>query len=975
MDLIYLLLLPFAGSLVAALLPTHARNAAAGWAALVGAAALVWVATRYPALQGGAVLRQELRWLPSADIDFSLRMDGFAWMFALLVTGIGTLVALYARYYMSREDPVPRFFSFFLAFMGAMLGVVLSGNVVQLAFFWELTSLFSFLLIGYWHHRKDARRGARMALTVTGAGGLALLAGVLLLGHIAGSYRLDDILDAGEQIRAHRLYVPMMLLVLLGALTKSAQFPFHFWLPHAMAAPTPVSAYLHSATMVKAGVFLLARLWPALAGSEAWFWIVASAGLLTLLLGALLAMFQNDLKGLLAYSTISHLGLITLLLGLGSELAAVAAVFHIMNHATFKASLFMAVGIIDHETGTRDLRRLSGLWQAMPITGTLAFVASAAMAGVPLLNGFLSKEMFFAETVHLSRNPTLDIGLPVVATLAGVFAVVYSLRFAVGVFLGPPARDLPLTPHEPSRWMRAPVEVLVLVCLLVGVLPQWAIGAALELAARPVVGGAMPAYSLAIWHGINKPLLMSLIALVGGVAMFLWGRQRLAAGDLRLLALPRRLDGQRLFQRLLLGLDRASRGLLRRLSTPRLQPQLLVVVLAAIVLGAAALWPTGISWGERERVPGSAAFALLWVLGGLAALGTAHQAKFHRLAALIMLGAVGLVVSLSFVWLSAPDLALTQLTVEVVTTILFLLGLRWLPKRMPQPGQRLHPRVRARRLRDLLVAGVAGTGMAALAYAMMTRPAPQSIAPFFIDRALPEGGGNNVVNVMLVDFRAFDTLGEITVLGIVALTVYALLRRFRPPREMATLPPQQRAIASDLVSDLINPRTAQDTALGYMLVPAVLVRLLLPVAAVIAMHLFMRGHNQPGGGFVAGLVVAIAFIAQYIVAGTLWVEAHLQLKVIRWIALGLLLAALTGLGSLPLGFPLLTTHTAHLHLPLLGDVHLPSALFFDLGVFAVVVGATLLILTALAHQSVRAYRQAPETMATDAPAHRLPEVG
>ncbi|HNN34200.1 MAG TPA: proton-conducting transporter membrane subunit, partial [Ottowia sp.] len=339
MDLIYLLLLPFAGSLVAALLPTHARNAAAGWAALVGAAALVWVATRYPALQGGAVLRQELRWLPSAGIDFSLRMDGFAWMFALLVTGIGTLVALYARYYMSREDPVPRFFSFFLAFMGAMLGVVLSGNVVQLAFFWELTSLFSFLLIGYWHHRKDARRGARMALTVTGAGGLALLAGVLLLGHIAGSYRLDDILGAGEQIRAHRLYVPMMLLVLLGALTKSAQFPFHFWLPHAMAAPTPVSAYLHSATMVKAGVFLLARLWPALAGSEAWFWIVASAGLLTLLLGALLAMFQNDLKGLLAYSTISHLGLITLLLGLGSELAAVAAVFHIMNHATFKASL------------------------------------------------------------------------------------------------------------------------------------------------------------------------------------------------------------------------------------------------------------------------------------------------------------------------------------------------------------------------------------------------------------------------------------------------------------------------------------------------------------------------------------------------------------------------------------------------------------------------------------------------------------
>ncbi|HQD14018.1 MAG TPA: MnhB domain-containing protein, partial [Ottowia sp.] len=478
---------------------------------------------------------------------------------------------------------------------------------------------------------------------------------------------------------------------------------------------------------------------------------------------------------------------------------------------------------------------------------------------------------------------------------------------------------------------------------------------------------------LAIWHGFNKPLVMSLIALAGGVALFLWGRRRLTASRAGAMALPAWLDGQLLFQRLLLGLDRASRGALRRLSTTRLQPQILVIVLAAIVLGAAALWPTGISWGERARVPGNAAFALLWVLGGLAALGTAHQAKYHRLAALVMLGTVGLVVSLSFLWLSAPDLALTQLTVEAVTTILFLLGLRWLPKRMPQPRQRLHPRVRARRLRDLLVAIAAGSGMAALAYAMLTRPAPQSIAPFFIDRALPEGGGTNVVNVMLVDFRAFDTLGEITVLGIVALTVYALLRRFRPPREMATLPPQQRAIVSDLVTDLINPRTAPDTALGYMLVPAVLVRLLLPVAAVIAMHLLMRGHNLPGGGFVAGLVVAIAFVAQYVVAGTLWVEAHLQLKVIRWIAAGLLLAALTGLGSLLLGYPLLTTHTAHPWLPLLGQVHVPSAVFFDLGVFAVVVGATLLILTALAHQSVRGHRQSGDSAGSDATA--LPEAG
>ena len=963
MDLVYLLLLPFAGSLVAALMPTHARTAAATWAALVAAAGLVWVALLFPQLRAGEVLREEYRWIPSAGINFVIRMDGFAWMFAMLVTGIGTLVALYARYYMSKNDPVPRFFSFFLAFMGAMLGVVLSGNVVQLVFFWELTSLFSFMLIGYWYHRKDARRGARMALTVTGAGGLAMLAGMLMLGHIAGSYQLDVILGAGERIRAHPLYTPMLVLVLLGAFTKSAQFPFHFWLPRAMAAPTPVSAYLHSATMVKAGVFLLARLWPALSGTEQWFWLVGGAGVVTLVLGAYFAMFQNDLKGLLAYSTISHLGLITLLLGLNRDLAAVAAVFHIMNHATFKASLFMAAGIIDHETGTRDMRRLSGLWKAMPITGTLAFVASAAMAGVPLMNGFLSKEMFFAETVDLSSTPLLDYGLPVAATLAGIFAVVYSMRFSVGVFLGPPARQLPLEPHEPVRWMRVPIEILVLLCIVVGIFPQWSIGPALDVAARPVVGGAMPPFSLAIWHGFNKPLVMSLIALGGGIALYLLLRRGVVAGRFKHAPLLG-LNGQRLFESTLYGLDRASRWALAVLSTYRLQPQMLLMVLAAIVFASVALWAGGISWGDRPRVPGNLEFALLWVLGCVAALAAANQAKFHRLAALILLGAVGLAVSLTFLWFSAPDLALTQLTVEVVTTVLFLLGLRWLPKRRPEEAEHLGLRVRARRARDFVVSLVAGSGMAVLAYAMMTRPAPQSISPFFIDRSLPEGGGTNVVNVMLVDFRAFDTMGEITVLGIVGLTVYALLRRFRPPREMAALPPQQRAVPPDLVSDLINPRTAQDTALGYMMVPAVLVRLLLPIAVVIALYFFMRGHNLPGGGFVAGLCVAIAFLTQYIVAGTYWVEAHLQLKVIRWIALGMLAAVATGLGSLWFGYPFLTSHTAHVTLPGLGEVYFASAMLFDVGVFAVVVGATLLILTALAHQSVRGHRRAPEKTVT-----------
>lgn len=955
MSLIVLLLLPFVGSFVAALLPHNARNAESLLAGAIALTGTVQVALLYPQIADGGVLREEYAWLPSLGINLVLRLDGFAWLFSLLVLGIGTLVALYARYYMSPQDPVPRFFSFFLAFMGAMLGLVISGNLIQIVFFWELTSLFSFLLIGYWHHRSDARRGAYMALTVTGAGGLCLLVGALILGHIVGSYDLDAVLAAGEQIRNSALYPVMLTLVLLGALSKSAQFPFHFWLPHAMAAPTPVSAYLHSATMVKAGVFLLARLWPALSGSEQWFWMVGGAGACTLLLGAYCAMFQTDLKGLLAYSTISHLGLITLLLGLNSPLAAVAAVFHILNHATFKASLFMAAGIIDHESGTRDIRRLSGLFRLMPFTATLAMVASAAMAGVPLMNGFLSKEMFFAETVFISATAWVEYALPVVATLAGIFSVVYSLRFTVDVFFGPPATDLPHTPHEPPRWMRVPVELLVLVCLVVGVLPALSIGAVLAAAARPVVGGTLPEYSLAIWHGLNAPMIMSLIAMSVGIVLYLVMFRR---GHFKRTPLIGRLSGRRGFERMLVSLMRGARVLERRISTRRLQTQLFMLVAVALLAALLPMLDNGLTWGHRPKIPGSGVFVALWLIAIACALGAAWQAKYHRLAALTMVSVCGLMTCITFVWFSAPDLALTQLVVEVVTTVLILLGLRWLPRRIEDvlPTALQRAKARVRRLRDLLLAGLAGGGMALLSYAMLTRPTPNHISSFFLSRALPEGGGTNVVNVMLVDFRGLDTLGEITVLAVVSLVVFALLRRFRPPKESMQLPAQQRLLAPDVVTDLINPRSANDTALGFMMVPAVLVRLLLPVAMIISMYLFMRGHNQPGGGFVAGLVMSVAFILQYMVAGTQWVEARMSLRPLRWLGTGLLCATATGAGSLFWGYPFLTTHTAHLHIPLLGDLHVASALFFDIGVYTVVVGSTLLILTALAHQSVRSHR-------------------
>ena len=958
MSLIVLLLLPFLGSCIAALLPHNARNTESLLAGLVALVGTIQVALLYPQIAHGGVIREEFMWLPSLGLNFVLRMDGFAWLFSMLVLGIGTLVSLYARYYMSPDDPVPRFFAFFLAFMGAMLGLVISGNLVQIVFFWELTSLFSFLLIGYWHHRADARRGAYMALMVTGAGGLCLLAGVMLLGHIVGSYDLDLVLAAGDQIRAHALYPVMLALVLVGALSKSAQFPFHFWLPHAMAAPTPVSAYLHSATMVKAGVFLLARLWPSLSGSEEWFYIVGGAGAITLLLGAYCAIFQNDLKGLLAYSTISHLGLITLLLGLNSPLAAVAAVFHILNHATFKASLFMAAGIIDHESGTRDIRKLSGLVRLIPFTATLAMVASASMAGVPLLNGFLSKEMFFAETVFISSTAWVEFALPVIATIAGTFSVVYALRFTVDVFFGPAATNLPHTPHEPPRWMRAPVELLVFTCLLVGIFPAQVVGSILAAAALPVVGGVLPEYSLAIWHGWNAPMIMSLVAMSAGVVLYLLLRKQLKRGRFKYPPIISYFNGKRGFERCLVVMMRGVRKIEKRISTKRLQTQLFLLVLAAVVAGLIPMLHSGISWGDRPKIPGSIVFVTLWLLAIACALGAAWQAKYHRLAALTMVSVCGMMTCITFVWFSAPDLALTQLVVEVVTTVLILLGLRWLPRRIEEvsPLPSSLRKARIRRVRDFLLSTVVGGGMALLSYAMLTRQTPNDISSFYLSRALPEGGGSNVVNVMLVDFRGFDTLGEITVLGAVALTVYALLRRFRPSKESMQLPAQQRQLAPDVATDLVNPRQASDTALGFMMVPAVLVRLLLPIALVVSFYLFMRGHNQPGGGFVAGLVMSVAFILQYMVAGTQWVEAQMSLRPMRWMGFGLLSATLTGLGALFAGYPFLTTHTWHFSLPLLGDIHIASALFFDVGVYAMVVGSTLLMLTALGHQSVRAHK-------------------
>jgi multicomponent K+:H+ antiporter subunit A len=937
--LLALLVAPFAGALVLAILapimapaPPQVRLRHSAYVAgMTVAIALFAFALVAPAVFAGEVQRIRWQWLPALGVGFGLRMDGLALTFAGLIVCIGALIVLYARWYLDPDERSARFFALLLAFMGAMLGIALSDNLILLVVFWELTSLTSFLLIGFWQHRADARQGARMALTITGAGGLALLAGVLLLGAIAGGWDLDTVLASGEKVRAHALYPVCLGLILLGAFTKSAQFPFHFWLPHAMAAPTPVSAYLHSATMVKAGIFLLARFHPVLSGTEPWFFAVTGVGAATLLVGAWHAIFQHDLKGLLAYSTISHLGLIVMLLGLDSKLAAVAAVFHLLNHATFKASLFMAAGIIDHETGSRDMRRLAGLRHAMPVTATLAIVASAAMAGVPLLNGFLSKEMFLAETLAVEGHRVVKVLVPAAAAIATALSVAYSVRFVHDVFFHGKPVDLPRTPHEPPRWMRVPVELLVVLCLAVGLLPALTVGPLLALAARDVVGGELPYYSLAIWHGVNLPLMLSVLALAGGTLLYFWLARRRNLHEVA----DEVGAGKRGFERLLAALVASASWVTAVLHAGGQRRTLLLVVLVSIAAGAVPL-ATGVSpfagYGTRAFDGIGAGPLAIWAIGVVAALATVAFAA-DRIVALVALGAVGLMVSLAFVWFSAPDLALTQLLVELATVMLMMLALRYLPAESP------HEADDRRRLRDAGIGALAGIGLGGLAWAIMVRPFDASIAPFFLERAVPEGGGTNAVNVILVDFRGFDTFGELTVMLVAGLVIHALVARIGLPAVSG--PPRVQGEATEQRRPLLF---------------ATIARTLLPFALLVSAYFFLRGHNLPGGGFIAGLITAIALLLQSVAAGPLALHPgrdatramEVRLRALHWtLGAGLGIAVLSGLGSWVVGYPFLTSTFAHPILPWVGELPLATAAIFDLGVYLAVAGATVLALTGI----------------------------
>jgi len=734
--------------------------------AVAPAALFGWFVTGLDDVTRGDAWVQSWTWVEELGIRFAFRLDGLSLLFALLVTGIGALVLVYAGGYFKGDARLPRFYAAILFFMGAMLGLVLADDAVGLFVFWELTSVSSYILIGFNHDKEEARASALQALFVTGGGGLALLAGLLLLGQIAGTTQLSALEAQAGIIQAHPLYLPVLLLVLAGAFTKSAQFPFHFWLPGAMAAPSPVSAYLHSATMVKAGIYLLARLNPALGGTDAWHYIIMLAGTLTLVIGAVLAYGQTDLKRLLAFTTVSGLGTLTLLVGISTELAAQAAMVFLLVHALYKAALFLGVGTLDHESGTRDLRFLGGIARAMPLTAVAVAVSAVSMAGLPPLFGFVAKEFFYEakqEAEHAGEIVTLlsFVGSAFVAAAAGL----------VGwrAFFGPKRGETPKSPHEgpPSLWI-GPV-LLAGISVAFSLLPDQ-LAIPLIQPAATAMHGEHTELALSSWIGMSPAFVQSLVMLALGVLLYLAHDRVLDhAGPLRRLA---GWGPTRLYRLVLDRLVALARWQTRLLQGGLLGTYLLVVIGTTVALVGGVLLE-GVGWpgATLDEVRAHEVLAAAAMVLGAALVVRARSVLF----AVASLGLVGYGLALLFLFFGGPDLALTQLAVETLTVILFVLVLRRLPPWRPLSSP-------SKRTRDAVVALAGGAVMTLVVLATAAAYHPAPLKTYFAQASVPLAHGRNVVNVILVDFRALDTLGEVTVLAVAALGVRGLLKlRARRP--------------------------------------------------------------------------------------------------------------------------------------------------------------------------------------------------
>jgi multicomponent Na+:H+ antiporter subunit A len=929
-----LLLHLLAGALAPVLVRWWGRQAFLALA-LVPAASFAWVLSRLGPVLAGDDVRETVPWVPALDLDVALRLDALSLLFAALVTGVGALVLVYcARYFGPDDEGTGRFAGCLTAFAGSMLGLVLADDLLLLYVFWELTTVFSFLLIGGSGRRLAARRAASQALILTTAGGLAMLVGLILIGQASGSFLLSEVVaDPGSGTAV----TVGAALVLAGAVTKSALVPFHFWLPAAMEAPTPVSAYLHAAAMVKAGVYLVARLAPGLADVPGWRAVVLGLGVATMLVGGYRALRQNDLKLLLAFGTVSQLGFLVVLVGAGSAELAVAGLVMTLAHGLFKSTLFLTVGVVDHATGTRDLRRLSGLGRRLPVLAAAGVAAAASMAGLPPLLGFVGKEAAFTALLDgglASRPLTVAVLTGLVA--GSVLTAAYTARFVWGAFARKPGVDDTALEHPSEPLFLAAPVLLALTGLVLG--PASPVLDPLVLAHAETLPLLAPELEhVALWHGWQPALALSALTVAGGAALFLVRapvhrlQRRFAVGA----------SADEGYWNVVQAVDRLAvlvTGTTQRGSLPAYIGTILVVVLAlpGTLLLTRAPWPG--EWRAWDS-PVQAVVAVVVVTAGLLALRIRQ-----RLSAVLVVGVTGYGIAVVFALQGAPDLALTQFLVETLTLVVFVLVLRKLPKDI---SERHRPRERA--VRGVIAAAV-GVFMAAAGAVALSARTATPVSEGWAGPAYDFGGGKNVVNVTLVDIRAWDTLGEISLLVVAATGVASLVflrgrtggvdrvtRAERAQRSSGRRAPRDRWLAAP---DTLHPARRS-------VVLEVVTRILFHTIVVFSLYLLFSGHNEPGGGFAGGLVAGLALVLRYLAGGRYELGEAAPVAPGLLLGSGLLLAGGTGVAGLALGAGVLQTAIVETTLPVLGDVKLVTSLFFDCGVYLIVVGLVLDVLRSL----------------------------
>ena len=904
------------------------------------------VTTAWALAQAGAVregrVTQTLSWVPALDLDVTLTMSTLQWVMTLVVAGVGALVLAYCAAYFRDDEPGRGLLAGTLtAFAGAMLGLVWADNLLITYVFWELTTIFSFLLIGYDPAKRSARAAAQQALIVTTFGGLAMLVGILMIGSMAGTYSVSELLASPPE--ASGMLSVAVVLLLLGAISKSALFPFHFWLPGAMAAPTPVSAYLHAAAMVKAGVFLVALLAPAFADVPGWREILLPLGALTMVLGGWRSLRQYDIKLLLAYGTVSQLGFLLVVLGIGTQMAALAGLAMVLAHALFKAALFLVVGIVDKHAGTRDIRKLHDLRLQMPLVFVVAVLAAMSMAGLPPMLGFVAKESVWTSVAAVAREGegTGLQGVPgwallVVLTLGSVLTVAYTARFLHGAFWGRSTDGTPTECRPVALGYWGVPAVLAGGGLALGLAGPW-----LSKQLWPYAEQLAPSThveKLALWHGLGLPLLLSVLAVLGGAGLFV---VRHGFGQLQG-ALSFGASAERAYGAGIRAMERVAVETTGFTQRGSLAIYLGVALLVVVLVPGAVVWRTSFD-GEVVLFEHVGQLVVTLVIAGAAFVTTRSR---RRLRAVLLMGVTGYGTAVLFLLHGAIDLALTQVLIETISLVVFVLVLRRLPQHFTD-----RPLARTRYWRMLIALSVAVVVGAILTVAAMHR-AEAPLTPELVRGAVDFGAGYNVVNVTLVDVRAWDTFGEIAVLLVAATGVASLLfidsrsggiRRVHEipyPKDVTKIAtgPGRRVW-------LPGPRTLAPESRSILF--EVVTRLIFHAMLVVGVYLLFAGHNNPGGGFAGGIVVGLALVVRYLAGGRYELDEAAPVDAGVVLGLGLFVAALSALAPLALGGQVLQSFVVEGDLPVLGHVKLVSSLFFDIGVFLVVIGLVLDLLRSL----------------------------